>query len=54
VHGTDLQVVADWTTGQHTGADTPITAGGPGSEGFDGTIDNTDVHDIIARAMRGT
>ena len=31
VHGTDLQVVADWTTGQHTGADTPITASGPGS-----------------------
>ena len=32
VEGTDLQVFADWTTGQHTGADTPITASGPGSE----------------------
>jgi alkaline phosphatase len=53
VQGTDLQVFADWTTGQHTGADTPITASGPGSEGFDGVIDNTDVHDVIARAMRG-
>jgi alkaline phosphatase len=52
VQGTSLQVFADWTTGQHTGADTPITASGPGSEGFDGVIDNTDVHDIIARAMR--
>jgi alkaline phosphatase len=52
VRGTNLQVFADWTTGQHTGADTPITASGPGSAAFDGVIDNTDVHDAIARAMR--
>jgi alkaline phosphatase len=52
VKGTDLKVFADWTTGQHTGADTPITASGPGSKRFDGVIDNTDVHDNIARAMR--
>jgi alkaline phosphatase len=51
VGGTDLQVVADWTTGGHTGADTPITASGPGSKAFDGVIDNTDVHDAISRAM---
>ena len=50
--GTNLQVFADWTTGGDTGADTPITASGPGSEGFDGVIDNTDVHDVIAKAMR--
>ena len=43
---------ADWTTGQHTGADTPITASGPGSERFDGVIDNTDVHDAIQDAQR--
>ena len=29
VKGTNLQVFADWTTNQHTGADTPITASGP-------------------------
>ena len=52
VKGTNLQVFADWTTGGHTGADTPITASGPGSEAFDGVIDNTDVHDAIAKAMR--
>jgi alkaline phosphatase len=52
VKGTSLQVFADWTTNNHTGADTPITAHGPGSEPFDGVIDNTDVHDFIARAMR--
>jgi alkaline phosphatase len=52
VAGTDLKVFADWTTGQHTGADTPITASGPCSKGFDGVIDNTQVHDIIERAMR--
>jgi alkaline phosphatase len=53
VKGTNLNVFADWTTGQHTGADTPITASGPGSEAFDGVIDNTDVHDAVLRAMRG-
>ena len=53
VKGTNLQVFADWTTGQHTGADTPITASGPGSERFDGVIDNTDVHDAVSLAMRG-
>lgn len=53
VKGTKLQVFADWTTGQHTGVDTPITASGPGSKRFDGVIDNTDVHDFISKAMRG-
>jgi alkaline phosphatase len=52
VKGTDLEVFADWTTGQHTGVDTPITASGPGSKRFDGVIDNTDVHDAIEDAMR--
>jgi alkaline phosphatase len=52
VKGTNLQVFADWTSGGHTGADTPITASGPGSAAFGGVIDNTDVHDAIAKAMR--
>jgi alkaline phosphatase len=52
VKGTSLTVFADWTTGGHTGADTPITASGPGSEAFDGVIDNTEVHTAIAAAMR--
>lgn len=52
VKGTNLQVVADWTTGNHTGADTPVSASGPGSEPFGRVIDNTDVHDFIKAAMR--
>jgi alkaline phosphatase len=52
VHGSDLEVFADWTTGGHTGADTPVTAGGPGSARLDGVIENTDVHDAVLRAMR--
>ncbi len=52
VKGTSLPVFADWTTNGHTGADTPITASGPGSERFGGVIDNTDVHDNIKRVMR--
>jgi alkaline phosphatase len=51
VADTDRTMVADWTTGQHTGADTPITAAGRGSRAFDGVIDNTDVHDGTARAF---
>jgi alkaline phosphatase len=51
VNGTKLEVFADWTTGQHTGADTPITAGGPGSARLGRVIDNTDVHDAVLRAM---
>lgn len=53
VPGTDLPIVAGWTTTRHTGAPTPITASGPGAEEFDGVIDNTEVHTIISRAMRG-
>jgi alkaline phosphatase len=53
IPGTDLQIVADWTTHRHTGADTPITASGPGAERVDGVIDNTEVHTIISRAMLG-
>jgi alkaline phosphatase len=52
VKGTSLPLFADWTTGQHTGADTPITASGPGSDRFEGVIDNTDVHANIKRVMR--
>jgi alkaline phosphatase len=53
IPGTGLEVFADWTTGEHTGADTPVTAGGPGSAPLGRVIDNTDVHDIVLRAMRG-
>lgn len=53
VAGTDLQFVVDWTTEQHTGAATPLTAQGPGAERLGRVQDGTDVHDAILAAMCG-
>jgi alkaline phosphatase len=50
--GTDLEFTVDWTTGQHTGAATPVTAEGPGARAFARFQRNTDVHDSILAAMR--
>ncbi|MBD5786436.1 alkaline phosphatase [Cellulosimicrobium terreum] len=51
--GSDLQFTVDWTTGGHTGEATPITAQGPGAEHLSGAQRNTDVHDVVLRAMLG-
>jgi len=37
-----------WSTGNHTGADVPIFAYGPGAERFAGALDNTDLFGILA------
>ncbi|MCR6485517.1 alkaline phosphatase [Amycolatopsis sp. OK19-0408] len=50
VPGSKLEFTVDWTTGDHTGADTPVTATGPGSAALDRTLDNTDVHRAMVRA----
>lgn len=47
----DLKMVADWTTGGHTGAATPVTASGPGAHRLSGFIKNTDVHNAVLKAM---
>ena len=52
IAGSDLQFTIDWTTTNHTGGDTPLTAGGPGSAALSGVIENTDVHDAMVDAMR--
>jgi alkaline phosphatase len=41
-------IEARWTTGDHTAANVPIYAFGPGSEKFSGTLDNTDIPKRIA------
>jgi alkaline phosphatase len=51
VANSNLKMSVDWTTGQHTGGATPITAQGPGAERLGRVQQNTDVHDSIARAM---
>lgn len=51
VANSDTEFSVDWTTGEHTAADTPVTAKGPGSARLDGMIDNTDVYKAMVAAM---
>jgi alkaline phosphatase len=53
VAGTDLKFTVDWTSNQHTGGATPITAEGPGAARLGRTQQNTAVHDAVLAAMRG-
>ena len=52
VAGSDLEFTVDWTTDNHTGESTPLTATGPGARGLARVQTNTDVHDTILDAMR--
>jgi alkaline phosphatase len=41
-----------YLSGNHTGADVPIFAYGPGSGALEGSIDNTDLFDIVGKGLR--
>ncbi len=43
-----------YLSGNHTGADVPIFAYGPDSDELEGSIDNTDLFDIVGEALRLT
>ena len=43
-----------YLSGNHTGADVPVYAYGPGSAQLDGTIDNTALFGIVGKALRVT
>jgi alkaline phosphatase len=45
------KIRAQWTTKDHSGADVPVFAFGPGSEEFAGVMDNTDISRKIAKLM---
>ncbi|MGG3772568.1 alkaline phosphatase [Heyndrickxia faecalis] len=51
VAGSSAQFVVDWTTSGHTAADIPLTATGSGASLFEGTYENTYIHDALLRAM---
>ncbi len=40
-----------YLSGNHTGADVPVFAYGPGSRALEGSIDNTDLFGIVGRAL---
>ncbi|RSM57116.1 alkaline phosphatase [Amycolatopsis sp. WAC 01376] len=50
VPGSKLKFTVDWTTHDHTGSDTPVTAEGPGATRLGGTVENTDVHGVMRAA----
>ncbi|WP_410651481.1 alkaline phosphatase [Amycolatopsis sp. cmx-4-54] len=50
IPGSKLRFTVDWTTHDHTGSDTPVTAEGPGSTRLGGTVENTDVHWVMRSA----
>ena len=50
VPGSKLGFTVDWTTHDHTGSDTPVTAEGPGSTRLNGTVENTDVYWVMRKA----
>ena len=41
-----------YLSGNHTGANVPLFAYGPGSQQLDGEIDNTDLFDVVTGALR--
>ena len=43
--------VMGWATTGHTAAAVPLTAQGPGAEGFAGVLENTDVFHVLVDAM---
>ncbi len=51
ISASGLEFTVDWTTGNHTGAATPLTAEGPGAQRLARVQDSTDVHDVILDAM---
>jgi alkaline phosphatase len=53
VAGGEQAFELDWTTGGHTGAPTPVSAEGPGSEQLAGFYPNTRLHAVMREALTG-
>ncbi|GAA1703615.1 alkaline phosphatase [Kribbella yunnanensis] len=52
IPGSNLRFAVDWVTNSHTGADTPLTASGPGSDRLGRVLDNTEVYAVMRAAAR--
>jgi alkaline phosphatase len=50
----DASLWLSYLSGNHTGADVPIYAYGSGSRQLEGSVDNTDLFDVVGRALRVT
>jgi alkaline phosphatase len=47
----DASLWLSYASGNHSGADVPIYAYGPGAEQLEDSVDNTDLFDIVGRAL---
>jgi alkaline phosphatase len=47
------EFVLDWSTSEHTGVPTPVTAEGPGSLQLSGSYPNTHLHTVMQQALTG-
>ncbi|MEL4356783.1 MULTISPECIES: alkaline phosphatase [unclassified Luteococcus] len=50
----DASLWLSYLSGNHTGADVPVYGYGPGSQKVAGSIENTDLFDIVGQALRVT
>ena len=50
--GLEASLWLTYLSGNHTGADVPVFAYGPGSQQLGGEIDNTDLFDVVTGALR--
>ena len=48
---TDASLWLTYLSGNHTGADVPIFSYGAGSDQLEGSIDNTDLFDVVGGAL---
>lgn len=54
VADSDRQFSLDWSSDEHTGVPTPVTAQGPGSERLAGSYPNTHLHTVLSDALLGS
>lgn len=53
VANSDQKFMIDWTTTGHTAESVPLTAMGPEADQLTGAYENTHIHDVIVKAMKG-
>ncbi|HEX2072562.1 MAG TPA: alkaline phosphatase [Geodermatophilus sp.] len=53
VAGSERRFVLDWSTTEHTGVPTPVTAEGPSSERLAGYYPNTHLHEVMRTVLTG-
>ena len=53
IEGSERDFALDWSTDDHTGVPTPVTAEGPRSDELAGAYPNTHLHEVFREALLG-